>query len=36
MTSADHTKVPFCNNEPRIKGSFEGLAAIYKEVSMTR
>lgn len=26
-------KVPFCSNEPRIKGSFEGLSLIYGEVS---
>ncbi len=24
--------VPFCSKEPRIKGSFEGLAMIYDEV----
>ncbi|KAL8659757.1 MAG: hypothetical protein Q9226_000253 [Calogaya cf. arnoldii] len=24
--------LPFCNNEPRIKGSFEGLAEIYSEI----
>ncbi|KAI4284627.1 MAG: hypothetical protein L6R38_001257 [Xanthoria sp. 2 TBL-2021] len=24
--------LPFCNNEPRIKGSFEGLAEIYGEI----
>lgn len=28
----DIVEVPFCNNEPRIKGSFEGLAEIYGEV----
>lgn len=27
--------VPFCSNEPRIKGSFENLAVIYKEVSLS-
>lgn len=26
--------VPFCSNEPRIKGSFKGLALIYGEVSV--
>ncbi|KAL8638025.1 MAG: hypothetical protein Q9228_004783 [Teloschistes exilis] len=31
LTAAE-TFLPFCNNEPRIKGSFEGLAAIYKEI----
>ncbi len=25
-------EVPFCNNEPRIKGSFEGRAEVYSEV----
>lgn len=26
--------VPLCSKEPRIKGSFEGLALIYSEVSL--
>ena len=30
--SAGETFLPFCHNEPRIKGSFEGLALIYTEV----
>lgn len=30
--STDESPVPFCSNEPRIKGSFEGLALIYGEV----
>lgn len=25
-------EVPFCNSEPRIKGSFEGRAEVYSEV----
>ncbi|KAF6224387.1 hypothetical protein HO133_010964 [Letharia lupina] len=29
---AAETFLPFCSNEPRIKGSFEGLALIYTEV----
>ena len=29
---AAETFLPFCNNEPRIKGSFEGLALIYTEI----
>ena len=28
---AAETFLPFCSNEPRIKGSFEGLALIYTE-----
>lgn len=30
--SAAETFLPFCSNEPRIKGSFEGLAVIYGEI----
>lgn len=30
--SAAETFLPFCSNEPRIKGSFEGLALIYGEI----
>ena len=30
--SAAETFLPFCSNEPRIKGSFEGLALIYAEI----
>lgn len=30
--SAAETFLPFCSNEPRIKGSFEGLALIYTEI----
>ena len=29
---AAETFLPFCSNEPRIKGSFEGLALIYSEI----
>lgn len=29
---AAETFLPFCSNEPRIKGSFEGLALIYTEI----
>ena len=29
---AAETFLPFCSNEPRIKGSFEGLAFIYTEI----
>ena len=29
---AAETFLPFCHNEPRIKGSFEGLALIYTEI----
>lgn len=35
-TNADVVEVPFCSNEPRIKGSFKGLSLIYGEVSQTR
>ncbi|KAL8734317.1 MAG: hypothetical protein Q9166_001515 [cf. Caloplaca sp. 2 TL-2023] len=31
LTAAE-TFLPFCSNEPRIKGSFEGLAEIYSEI----
>ena len=31
LTAAE-TFLPFCSNEPRIKGSFEGLALIYGEI----
>ena len=30
--SAAETFLPFCSKEPRIKGSFEGLALIYTEI----
>ena len=30
--SAAETFLPFCSTEPRIKGSFEGLALIYGEI----
>lgn len=30
--NAAATFLPFCSNEPRIKGSFEGLALIYSEI----
>ncbi|KAI9808428.1 MAG: hypothetical protein M1827_007247 [Pycnora praestabilis] len=30
--AAAETFLPFCKNEPRLKGSFEGLALIYGEV----
>ena len=30
--SAAETFLPFCSTEPRIKGSFEGLALIYTEI----
>ncbi|KAI9878349.1 MAG: hypothetical protein M1830_001167 [Pleopsidium flavum] len=30
--SAAETFLPFCSNEPRIKGSFKGLALIYGEI----
>lgn len=30
--SAAETFLPFCSKEPRIKGSFEGLALIYDEI----
>ena len=30
--SAAETFLPFCSHEPRIKGSFEGLALIYSEI----
>ena len=30
--NAAETFLPFCSNEPRIKGSFEGLALIYTEI----
>jgi len=30
--SAAETFLPFCSHEPRIKGSFEGLALIYGEI----
>ncbi len=29
---AAETFLPFCSNEPRIKGSFDGLALIYTEI----
>ena len=29
---AAETFLPFCHNEPRVKGSFEGLALIYTEI----
>ena len=29
---AAETFLPFCSNEPRLKGSFEGLALIYREM----
>ena len=31
LTAAE-TFLPFCSNEPRIKGSFQGLALIYGEI----
>ncbi|KAI4240885.1 MAG: hypothetical protein L6R40_004880 [Gallowayella cf. fulva] len=31
LTAAE-TYLPFCSNEPRIKGSFEGLSKIYSEI----
>jgi uncharacterized membrane protein YgaE (UPF0421/DUF939 family) len=31
LTAAE-TFLPFCGNEPRLKGSFEGLALIYAEI----
>lgn len=36
LTSPDELVVPFCSNEPRIKGSFKGLALIYEEVGYLR
>lgn len=30
--TAAQTFLPFCANEPRLKGSFEGLALVYKEI----
>ncbi|RFU30578.1 hypothetical protein B7463_g5800, partial [Scytalidium lignicola] len=30
--AAAETLLPFCSNEPRLKGSFKGLALIYAEV----
>ena len=30
--SAAETFLPFCANEPRLKGSFKGLALIYEEI----
>ncbi|EHK97286.1 putative Uncharacterized membrane protein [Glarea lozoyensis 74030] len=33
LAAAD-TFLPFCANEPRLKGSFKGLALVYAEISM--